>query len=482
MRQTRWLWIFLPLLLAAGCETPDLAGIRSDHAGAELAELQRRSAPVSGPLSLERAIEIALANNLDYALARFEGRIQEEAARGAWLALLPRGETDLQYEGMNRLRIASSEAADSGRTSLEPSFSTERDQKTHNFEVVFSLLDFGISYFRARQADNLVLVEEEQARRAAQNLVHDVTRTYYRALVAERAARESESLAHRLTERQKVVEEQMRQKLVNELEGFKNQEALVLVWTRIQEFQRELKDAKSELATLLGFAPGMDFEFASVPFETPPPAVSLDSVALEAEALRKRPELWEGDLQELIAADEIRARIASLFPNIEGFFGGHYDDNRFLRHQFWLAGGARVSWELFDLPRKLSDLDRAELGEDLVVQRRMALAMAIVAQVHVAAMGYEDALQQYQLARSLSELRERRLDASRHYLSQGQLDDWSVLQAESDATFARLRYLDAYAQVVISRQRVETAVGRGGPPRTVEVSSWAEANRVREGG
>ncbi|MBI4617112.1 MAG: hypothetical protein HY720_26095 [Planctomycetes bacterium] len=69
-----------------------------------------------------------------------------------------------------------------------------------------------------------------------------------------------------------------------------------------------------------------------------------------------------------------------------------------------------------------------------------------------------------------------------HYLSQGQLDDWSVLQAESDAVYARLRYLNAYAQVVISRQRVETAVGRGGPPRTVEVSSWAEANRVREGG
>lgn len=458
--------------ILTACAQPDLRQVRQDHVADELRQLQSRASAPAETLTLDRAIQIAIANNFEYALRRFETDIQQESATGAKLAMLPSLFNDAQYEWRDELRIASSESADSGTESLEPSFSSVRDQKTYNFELLWSLLDFGISYFRARQADNQVLVYEERARRAEQTLVLDVTRCYYRAIVADHATRESAGLVRRLTERQKVVEEQMARQVVNEIEGLASQETLVQIQMSFHEFQRELRKAKGELATLLGLAPGSDFTFPRIDFEAPPQSAGFDLAALEREALEKRPELWEEDLHELIASDEVRARIVSLCPNIAGFFGGHYDDNPFLRHQFWLTAGVRATWDLLSIPEKFSDLQRAWLSEDLVVHRRMALAMAIVSQVNLAVIDHVDALEQYSLARSLTQVRERRWDASRRFQAQGQLNEAQLLEAEADAVFARLRLVDAYADVAVAAQRVETSAGRGGPPRFATIDSW----------
>ena len=100
----------------------------------------------------------------------------------------------------------------------------------------------------------------------------------------------------------------------------------------------------------------------------------------------------------------------------------------------------------------------------------MALAMGVVTQIHLALIEYEDALKQYQLAANLSQVRNRRLAAMQDLAIKGELEETTLLEAESDALYARLRSMNAYAATLIAVERIWNAVGRNpsiSPPKAL---------------
>lgn len=451
--------VALLCLLLAACQ-PDLAALRREHAEKELAAWAGRTRVLERPITLREAIAIALENNLDYELARLQREVHEETLSASRLAMLPQLVTTTEYRWNSELRIASSRSADTGRTSLEPSLASERDQKTATFELVWSLLDFGLAFFRARQAANQAVSLEHDMRRTAQKLALEVTRAWYQLALAEAAVREARALVPRLEELQKTFKGQVRRKALSELEGLAGEETVVLVQMRLAAFVQEEHKARVNLASLMGLAAGARFGLAGADLEGSPARQPLDTARLEREALANRPELFQGDLAELVARDEARASLVSLFPSPSGFFGGEYDANAFLRHQFLMYAGARASWDLLSLPRKVYKLREAQKGEELARRKRLALAVGILTQTHLAVAGYQDALAQHDLAKNLAGVRSRKLETSRKLHQQGLLDGSKVLEAEANSLLARLQLMGALAQVEMEAERIANAVGR----------------------
>src|SRR5690606_33331081 len=98
-----------------------------------------------------------------------------------------------------------------GRTSLEPSTSSDREVLNSSLALSWDVLDFGLSYVRAQQAGDQVQIAEERKRKVINRLIEDVRTAYWRAVSAERLMGRIEELqrstqaALELAERQEKV-------------------------------------------------------------------------------------------------------------------------------------------------------------------------------------------------------------------------------------------------------------------------------------
>lgn len=447
----------LPLLVA--CQAPP-ADLRAPHAEQEWNAWQDRPDVVEEPLTLDKAVELALANNLELTLSELQREIQHEASTAARRGMLPNLLANGQFESINKRRIARSQSATTGEESLEESFSSDKDTFTGTLEVAWSLLDFGLSYYRARQAHNQGQILDQQLRRTRQRITFDVTSAYYRAVVARSAVADVSQLLERLRKRQAVIAEQVRTRTISELDGLKYEDALATIQIRLHGFRSELRQARLQLTTLLGLAPTAKLTFSDVDLDNAPEAVPLDLEALGRESLLKRPELAEQDFHELIAADEVHARLITMFPNLSGFVGAEGDSNSFLRHNTWLKAGARVSWDLLRIPQQLAQYRQAQLSEGLVKERRMMTAMGVLTQLHLAAMTYQSARESHSLAVNQANVRSRLLAATRKAEASGQTDAGAVLEAEANALFSRIQARIAFAELQTAEARIDNTVGR----------------------
>ena len=454
-----WLLMFL-----AGCRSvDDWVKIRQEHAVTELDALLNPTLQLDGPLTPSDAMRHALAHNLDYRLLLLEKDIREEAASGARLRLLPDLIVSAEANYRSRVRAVRSKIldVDSGGTFPAHSYSSPKDNRAFDVQLAWNLVDFGISYFRARQAGNQARIIGQRTRRAAQNLALDVTLAYYRAVAADKAADQARSILGRIQKHQRVIRGQIDGKVLGEIKGLDSEEALVIMRMKLQDFETEHQSAMAELASLIGLAPGAQIAFAHVDFEKLPEQIGLDVQALEREALESRPELFEQDLQERISVDEVNASIVDLFPSPMAWLGHQRDSNRYLKYHSWQAAGLRASWNLLALPRKLSRVREAKLSVKLVKDRRLALACGVLAQTHLAVIACEDDRRQFELARDLSTIRQRKLSAGLKHLEQGQIDAGEVMRMEAEALFARIRSMLAHAELATSVRRLANAVGRG---------------------
>jgi len=454
----------LVLACLVGCRSvDDLRQTRRENAVVELSKLRAAMPPLTAPLTLDTAIGRALAQNLDYQVLRLERDLREEEASGARMRMLPDLIVSAESNYRSRVRAVRSKIldVDTGGTFPAHAYSAPKDNVAADLQFAWNLLDFGISYFRSRQADNQARIAQQRVRRAGQNLALDVTLAYYRAVAADRAAVQAREILGRIERHQQVIRRQIDGKVLGEIKGLESEEALVLMRMKLQDFETEHQSAMAELASLIGLPPGAEIMFVPVDFQALPQLISLDVPALEQEALENRPELYEQDLQEKIMRDEVNAAIVDLFPSPIASLGLEHDSNRYLKYHTWHTAGLRASWNLLALPRKFSRVKQAELSVDLVSQRRLALACGVLAQTHLSVIACQDDLRQLELARGLSEIRQRKLTAGLKHLAQGQIDAAEVMRMEGEALFARIRYMLAHADMATSVRRLANAVGRG---------------------
>jgi outer membrane protein TolC len=449
-------------LLAAGCAVKpepltaeeNLARVRTD-----LGVVLTPQEPLTKAVSMDEAMARAIKYNLDERVKLMEVAVATDQLDLSRYDMLPRVVAAAGYVGRNNDAGSESLNLATGRRTGESTTATDRHRRTGDLAFTWNVLDFGVSYLRARQNANLVLIADERRRRVVQGIMQDVRTAYWRAVAAERLLKRLAPLEKRVEGARRDARTLEALRVQAPLQALTYTRTLVETLRQLQSLRRELVASKSQLGALMGLPPGEPFEIempaASV--MQSPPRLDVGAEALETYALLNRPELLEESYNQRISADETWRSLLKLLPGIDVNAALRYDSNSFLLNQRWADYGARISWNLINLVSAPATKSYAEAQEELVAFRRQALSMAVLSQVHVAVLQYRELKQEFALTAEQAELDTRIRSQYTNVGEAGQGGELGVIQSEVTALLSDLRrdlvladLHNAYARVMVS--------------------------------
>ena len=384
--------------MATGCAVKPVALTENAHL-IRAAEDQRRlydeQDEIKAPLTLHDAIARALKYNMDYRI-----RLMEEAA-----AL---GQSEVaNYDLLPRLTAAagytqrSNDAfgfgyTPSGTMTTTPSAASPRTHSFDSLSFSWNVLDFGLSYIRARQLADQSLIAEERRRKAVQNLIQDVRNAWWRVEASQRLLPQMDLMLAELERgaaRAKLIETG---KLLPPLQIVAYKRSLLDLEQQIAMRRQDLIQASVELAQLLNLRPGFEYSVATPRMEDPtPPDLAANIEVLEQIAVYKRPELREEGYRARITRLEGNRQLLSLLPSLTADVGGNYDSNKYLVNNRWSATGLNLSWNLMKLLSLPSVRAADEAAARVDETRRLALTAAVLGQTRIAAVRYRLLTQEF---------------------------------------------------------------------------------------
>mgnify|MGYP002776438225 CR=1 FL=1 len=189
-------------LLLAGCSSLTPTPFTQDELKARVSNdrssMYADQEPLTGPITFEEAAARALKYNLDYRLKLMENALSKSLHDVSKHEMLPKLLASAGYANRNNDSGGTSVGIDDGQVSLRPSTSQERFRELGNLWLSWSVLDFGVAYYRSQQKADQMLMAEERRRKVIQNVLQDVRNAYWRALGAQRLIGEVDSLLVRV--------------------------------------------------------------------------------------------------------------------------------------------------------------------------------------------------------------------------------------------------------------------------------------------
>ncbi len=450
------------LMLVAGCASVTPQPLSLDAIEARAARdrelLIADQEPLAPVLTLEQVAARAIKYNLDHRLRLLETALQQGSLDVSRLELLPRLTASAGYlVRSNDLYAQQQQLGQPYNPDGPYTTSSERRHRIAAAEFSWNLLDFGVSYYRARVQADQVMIADERRRKVVQNILQDVRSIYWRALGAQRLAGRVDDLVRRADAALATAREIEKTGLMPVPQALAYQRALLDSITMLQSRRHEMELARAELAALMN-ATGQPFQLSDLAEEPlPPPPVSVND--LEDLALVSRPELREEDYRKRISANEARRAIASAWPGVSLDLGWQYDSNRYLLHNAWAEGGLRVSLNLFRLAAIPALQRQAEIQSKLDDHRRLAQSMAVLTQVRVAALGYGLARNEYSTYTQSAEVDERLSNYSRASASSRVESDLEVIRTEARAMLSEYQRYIAYANGQAAVGRLYNSLG-----------------------
>jgi len=433
-------------------------------------QLYANQEPITGPLTFSDALARALKYNLDYRLKLMESALASGLHDVSSYDMLPKMLVSAGYTSRSNDSGGTSVGIETHSVSLIPSSSVERNRTLANAAFSWNLLDFGVSYYRARQSADQYLIAEERRRRVMQTVLQDLRTSYWRALGAQRLERQADDLLVRVHTALGKSREAEIQGLLPPAQALAYQSALLDATTLLNARRQDLEFAKRELSALMSVPPGTRFTLAQESEPSLPPMPN-DIRRLEDIALQARPELREEDYRKRISADEARRQLLALLPSMGLDFNAQYDSNTYLYNNNWIDSGVQVSTNLFKLAAIPATRRASESQEKTDNARRLALSMAVLTQVRIAVERYKLALVDYDLADQSSEVDQRMAKFARASLTSRTDSELEVIRTETRALLAQFQRYSAYATAQTAFGRIYNSLGLDVLPEDISGNS-----------
>ena len=463
-----------PVALAAvlaGCGTvkpePFTTSDIKTRAASDRVKMYEDQEPITAPLSFEDAAARSLKYNLDYRLKLAEQALASDMLDVSQYDMLPRLLVGAGWNSRNNDSGGTSVGISNGIQTLSPSTSNERSSTSYSAALSWSVLDFGISYYRAKQRADGVLIADERRRKVIQNIMQDVRNSYWRALGAQRMLPRVDVLlakSQTALARSRQIEDQ---KLLPQPTVLAYQRALIDAVSQLQQRRQDLELARAELVSLMNIAPGTAFTLADASDEALPPVPSnIDE--LERLAMELRPELNEEAYKKRVTLTDLRVAQLSLFPNLSASIGYQYSSNKYLYNNSWIDSGLNLSWNLLKLPQYPA-LKRA-IGDQATVDdlRRYAQGMAVLTQVRIGTQRYGLARMEYDMADQSAKVDGRLLNYSRSAVKTNAEGELELIRSEARALLTEYQRHAAYSQAQAAWGRVYNSVGLDVLPKALD--------------
>ena len=387
------------------------------QANEDMATIALEQQVPDAPVSLYQAMAWAVRYNRERRVRILETALAQQQFDLAEFDMLPKLTVQAGYTGRDPESASYSESIETGNVSLEPSTSQDKARASADVTFTWNMLDFGLSYIQAKQQADRHLIALEKERKAAQILLRDVRKAWWEALSAQRLLKKIAPLAGKVREALDKSRRIESTRLQKPMEALGYQRSLLQILRTLQALRQELGDAGAQLATLMGI-PGVGTIRVAEPADDPAaPGVQWDSEAMEQAALVMRPELGQARYQESISRRDVHAALLGVLPGLKLDGGLNWDENSYLMDESWLTYGTRVNWNLFNVFRGPQAMKAAHAKQDVVREQRLALSMAVLMQVHLAAVNHREAGRLYALSSEYLSVQDRILQQVRSMAS-----------------------------------------------------------------
>lgn len=429
-----------------------------DRVKNDTARMYTEQEAIRGPISMDEAVARALKYNLDYRLKKMESALALGLTDYASYDMLPKMVASAGYTSRSNYSGGTSIGILDGEMSERPTSSDERSRTTRGIEFSWNALDFGVSYYRARQQGDQFMIAEERRRKVVQNLLQDVRAAYWRALGAQKLNVQADDIVQRANLALGRSREAETQKIIPPGLALAYQRALLDATTLLNQRRQDLEFAKRELAALMNVPPAAAFTLAEAA-ETTLPAAPRDLARIEDMALLQRPELREEDFRKRITADEARKQMLGMLPGISFNYGAQRDSNSFLYNNSWSQGGVSLAWNLMRLVALPAMKDAQKYQESTDEARRMALSMAILTQTRVSAERYRMALEDFKLADQASQVDTRLAAYTKASVTAKLESELEAIRTQARAVLGSYQRANAYANAHIAFGRLYNTIG-----------------------
>lgn len=427
---------------------------------ADFATMHEGHEAVTKPIDLEEAVARALKYNLDYRLKKMESAMALGIADASKYDMWPKLLANAGYNTRNNFSGGTSIGIEDGIESLRASTSQQKHFAQTSAEFSWNVLDFGVSYFRAKQKADQYLIAEERRRKLVQNIMQDVRAAYWRALGAQRLATDTADIMKRAKAALAKSREAESQKIISPALALNYQRALLDATSLLNHRKQDLAFAKSELAALMSLPPDEAFTLAETKENKLAPVPNKERlIELEELALLQRPELREEDYTKRITAAEARKQMLSFLPNFNIASGFNTNTNDYAYNNSWRQSSVGVTWnllKLISLPAVKRTLDQQVKVDEA---RRLALSMAVVTQLRISMERYRLAVEDYKLAETAADVDKRLAAHTKASMSAKLASELEVIRTEARAVLGAYQKANAYASAQVAFGRLYNSLG-----------------------
>lgn len=453
--------------LLAGCSIQPKqfeAAENRDRATDLIARSTAEQEPITAPVDLYEAMARAIKYNLDVRVEMMGVALAQRQLDVKRYDMLPKFVASLDYSGRNNYSGGTSQSLLTGQQSLEPSTSSDKNVLQSSLQLSWDVLDFGLSYVRAKQAADQINMAEERKRKVMNRLIEDVRTAYWRAVSAERLLGKIRELEAATQTALDLAAEQDKQGLTAPLAPLSYQREMLGIRRDVQALGRELGVAKQQLAALMNLPPNTQYTIAMPPAieNNKPlvlPGIADDPAAWLQVAIENRPELREVAYQLRANDQENTAALLRALPSLKLFGGLNASTNDLLYNSNWIGWGAVASWNLLNVFRLPAEKAQIKAEGNLLDQRQLALTTAVATQVEVSRARYA--------------LRQDELDTAQRFYDvqtriEGQIDSGykaeklsrqTLIREQMNTLVARVRYDLALADLQNAYANVFSSLG-----------------------
>lgn len=447
----------------AGCSvSPQQLSMQEmrDVNSADRAASVEMAEPVAGIVTLEEAIARALKYNLDQRVKMLEQSLRSGELEAGKYDMLPKLLANAGYDWRDsfshRYTAPFATPGNVDKSSI-PDVSVDPEHGTWDLQLSWNILDFGASYYTAKQNADKLLIANEKRRRAMHTLVQNVRKAYWRAVAAEslstRVADTIKDAERALAESQKLASE----RVSSPDESLRYQRNLLENLRLMESVQRELASARIELSQLMGMLPGTQYKLVEPKADIANINASIED--MEARALVQNADLREQFFNARIAVEDTRKALLKLLPGISFDYGTYYDTDRYLVNDNWRAAGVSVSYNLFNLLSANSRMDAADKNEALANARRMALQMSVLTQVHLSVHNYNDAMRQFQRADQIFNVDQQLEEIVRGRFEGNMASEQTKISANVTTILSELRRYQAMSKFQEATGQLQASMG-----------------------
>ena len=235
--------------------------------------------------------------------------------------------------------------------------------------------------------------------------------------------------------------------------------------------QNSVNVAQVELATLINVPPGKDLKLAFPEDLKEPPDIPDDIESLELMALANSPNYASQVYNVRIDQLETRKSLIRLLPGIEFSYGLNYDSNSFLVNNNWADVGIKLTYDLM----RIFSIGRVKAygkaSEQLAIARRLALNMAVVAQVHLSWQQYRNIIRLLRHAKRLDAVDREISDLTRQAQISKAVSGIELIQNEVRSLRSKMEHLLAYTEAQESLGAFILSLGLNPIPRNYHAMS-----------